>query len=104
MTEEEVVSVTRPSESSFYLAVIVILGIIDVVFIGLSLIGLAGIVPEAWGWDQFVVGGFVAFAFLIFTLILLIYWNEFMPFTLIRKTRRGKKEIADDYYREINYD
>ncbi|MFQ6055460.1 MAG: hypothetical protein ACE5J3_05705 [Methanosarcinales archaeon] len=46
----------------------------------------------------------MAFAFLVFTLFLLIYWKKFMPYTLIKKTRRRKKEIAEDYYKEINYD
>lgn len=100
MTKEEVVSVAIPSESFLSLIVFVILGIVDLVLITLGIIGIAGIKE----WDQFTIGRFFAFAFLFFTLILLIYWKKFMPFTLIKKTRRAKKEIADDYYKEINYD
>lgn len=96
--KEEVVKVIPASESLFSLVSFVILGIIDLVLIGLSLVGIA------LKWDQFEVGRYMAFAFLVFTLILLIYWKKFMPYTLIKKTRRGKKEIAEDYYKEINYD
>lgn len=103
MTEEKI-SVVTPSESFISLAVFVILGVIDIVLIGLSFIGIVGLVPEEWGWTQFTVGTFMAFAFLVFTLILLIYWKQFMPFVLVKKTRRGKKEIPDDYYKEINND
>lgn len=101
MTEEETVNISLPSESSFSFILFTVLGMIEIVLIGLSLIGIAGIEPEEWGWDQFTVGAFIAFAFFIFALILLIYWKDFMPFVLIKKTRRGKKEIADNYYKEI---
>ncbi len=104
MTEEEVVSVTPPSESVPALAAFVILGVIDLALVILAMVGIAGLAPKEWGWDQFTVGKFTAFAFLGFTLLSLIYWKKFMPFILIKKKRRGKKEIADDYYKEINYD
>jgi len=86
-----------PRESTAAAIGIVLLTVVEVVFVGMFVYGLA----SGWGYDEFgnmFLGGILAIIFVDLSFILLLYRKEFLPDVMIVKKRRRKWE--DLYIRE----